>query len=159
MKTPPLLVAIVVSMLCSCNKTEDPDLGEFQHCEHLIDMSQQNKFEETLFCKEWIISEVYYETYVDGVLQSAEDHTESHAGFTVSFQDDHTLFYGDAKGSWLYTHNHLLMHFHTFYEVNEVIQLTSDLLTFKQEFRPSGLPYFKDPSGIHYFWVYECVSK
>ena len=78
---------------------------------------------------------------------------------TVSFQDDHTLFYGDAKGSWLYTHNHLLMHFHTFYEVNEVIQLTSDLLTFKQEFRPSGLPYFKDPSGIHYFWVYECVSK
>lgn len=159
MKTPLLLVATVVSLLYSCAKTEEPDLGEFQHCEHLIDLTQQNKYDETLFCKEWVLSKVYYETYVDGILQSAEDHTESDAGFTISFHDDHTMSYGGVKGSWLYTHNHLLTHFHIFYEVNEVIQMTNDLLLFKQEFRPSGAPFFKDPSGTHYFWVYEYVSK
>ena len=65
-----LAFAVFVSVLGSCNKapTPDPELGEFQTCSSLINLSQKNKFNESLFCnKDWVLYGARYEKYHDGV--------------------------------------------------------------------------------------------
>lgn len=138
---------------------EDPDLGEFKNCERLIDMTQKNKYDESLFCKDWVVSKVYYEIYVDGTLQSSEDKTDCWIGHEISLTNDHKLVYGGAFGSWLYSHNYLLCHYYDLFEVAEVIQLTKDVLHIKEEFLAADNPFFYDKSGTHYFWKYEYCAK
>lgn len=39
------------------------DLGEFELIAGFIDLSQQNKYNESLFCNDWILSKVTREHY------------------------------------------------------------------------------------------------
>ena len=150
----------VLSMFLSCTKMGDPDLGEFKSCERSIDMTQKNKYEETLFCNDWIISKVYYETYVDGHLQSKEDQTDKWIGQDFCFKSDHSMTYGGSFGSWLYAYNYLMWRYSGgIYQVAEVLLLTKDVLHIKAEFLVSGKPFFQDNSGTHCFWVYEYQAK
>lgn len=147
-----------ILFLCSCEKNELV-LGEFECCEHLIDMTQKNKYEESLFCNDWIVSKVYYETFVDGYLQSKEDQTDKWIGHEVSFLVDYTMIFGGCLGSWLYSHNYLMLHYSGFYQVAEVVLLTKERLLFQIEFLTSGIPFFQDKSGTHCFWVYEYQAR
>ena len=149
----------VLSMFLSCTKMGDSELGEFQSCERSIDMTQKNKYEETLFCNDWIISKVYYETFVDGDLQSKEDQTNKWIGHKACFRIDHSMTYGGCFGSWLYAHNYLMWRYSDVYQVAEVLLLTKEDLHFQTEFLPSGIPFFQDKSGTHCFWVYEYRAK
>jgi hypothetical protein len=70
--------------------TPDPDLGEnFEEIAFFIDLSQTNKFNESLFCNEWTLSKVTMETYVDGVLTETEDRKVSTK--ELSIKKDYTV--------------------------------------------------------------------
>lgn len=160
-----LLAFAILSMLLSCGKMEDPDLGEFRRWESYIDMSQKNKFDESLFCKEWVVDKVYLVTYVDGKQRFKEDRTNDVIPWNnYVFKKDHSMSYGEEKGCWLYSHNHLMWQmpfFDIFSAAMEVQNVTSDALTLKCEIMQPDrqTPFFKDKSGTHVFYVLQLNAK
>lgn len=143
--------------------TPDPDLGTmFKSMESWIDMSQTNKFNESLFCNDWILSKVMLETYVDGVLTEAKDCTDKWAVMEYTFNNDHRMIGMGDNGWWLYTHNCLMWKVSGGFQSYEVVKSDKDALHLKQEDYPVGgpiTPYFKDKSGIHSFWILEYTVK
>ena len=155
-------IFILASSFCSCGKYENPDLGEFEAIKNGIDMTQNNKYDESRFCKDWVLSKVLYETYVDGVLEKTEDHTDYWGKMEYSLRNDHTMTYWGSKGIWLYSHNCLLMKHDGSYYSYEVVKVTSDALHLKEEDVPVGGPYtlfFKDKNGKHCFNVFEYKAQ
>lgn len=95
-----LYLCAIVLVVSSCDNlfepklrpTPDPELGDdFKLYESWIDMSQTNRFNESLFCNDWILSKVTYEKYLDGVLTETEDITDTFAKDWFSLKDDHTI--------------------------------------------------------------------
>ena len=126
-----LAFAVFVSVLGSCNKapTPDPELGEFQTCSSLINLSQKNKFNESLFCnKDWVLYGARYEKYHDGVLQDSK---------TV-----------DCYGGAYYC-----------YEVISVDANNLQLRVEDVSASSNRTPYYKDNSGSHTFRVFEYHAK
>lgn len=154
-----LVLTAFLSLLCSCEKVEDPDLGSFQSWEPYLDMSHKNRFDESLFCKEWVVNKRYLETYVDGILQFKEDHTGDSTVYNYIFNGDYTMSYGTLTGSWLYSHNYLMwrLPIGIFSAAMEVQNVTSDVLTLKCEVlqSDSDIPFYKDKSGKHFFSILE----
>lgn len=159
-----LFAATILSLLCSCEKMDEPDLGKFQDWESYIDMSQKNQFDESLFCKEWDVDKVYREIYVDGKIKYKEDYTDAVIPWpNFVFNDDHSLSHGEDRGYWLYSHNYLMwrtsipLFMYFFMYFGEVQRVTADALTLKGELIESDeqIPYFKDESGTHTFFVLE----
>lgn len=156
-----LFAAAILFLLCACEKKDEPDLGEFRDWESYIDMSQKNRFDESLFWKEWAVDKVYRETYVDGELRFKEDHTRDVIPWpNYVFRNDFTMAYGGWEGTWLYSHNYLIWQLPLvpiFSNAMEVQNVTSNSLTLKSEmFDPSSQkPFFKDKSGTHVFSILE----
>ncbi len=157
-----LAFAIIVSVLGSCSKapTPDPDLGEFQLLSAGIDMSQKNKFNESLICnKEWVLSSVKLERYLNGVLQESKNTGVPEARYY--FRNDHTVrfFDGVPDGTWLYSHNYLMwVRYGATHYWYEVISVSADALQVREEevyMASNRTPYFKDNSGSHSFIVYD----
>ena len=95
-----LYLCAIVLVVSSCDNlfepklrpTPDSELGDdFKLYESWIDMSQTNRFNESLFCNDWILSKVTYERYMDGVLTETEDITDTFAKDWFSLKDDHTI--------------------------------------------------------------------
>jgi hypothetical protein len=144
--------------------TPDPELGEeFKAMEHWIDMSQTNKFNESLFCNEWTLSKVTMETYVDGVLTETEDRKVSTKELSIKKDYTVTIKNSTLKGIWLYSHNTIMWKLNNgSYYSYEVVEAKTDALSLKEEDLPVGgpvTPYFKDKSGKHRFFVYEYTPK
>lgn len=167
-----LAFAVFVSVLGSCNKapTPDPELGEFQTCSSLINLSQKNKFNESLFCnKDWVLYGARYEKYHDGVLQDSK--TVDWAKEECFFQNDHTVRFGDGvDGEWLYSHNYLMWvryggAYYCYggaYYCYEVISVDANNLQLRVEdvsASSNRTPYYKDNSGSHTFRVFEYHAK
>ena len=160
-----LAFAVFVSVLGSCNKapTPDPDLGEFQVLSSLINQSQKNKFNESLFCnKDWALFTVRLEKYHDGVLQDSR--TVDWAKEECYFQNDHTVRFGDGvDGEWLYSHNYLMwVRYGGAYYHYEVVGVDANNLQLRREevyMASNRTPYFKDNRGEHSFMVYEYHAK
>ena len=170
MKKVALLFATFVSVFSvSCSKlgigpTKDPNLGEFQAFEVLMDMSQKNKYNESRFYGDWVLSKVTLEKYQDGVLESTEDDHGFWDKDRRSFRKGHIMYHHDGlQGSWLYSHNWLLWKQHDGgYYGYEVSSVKSGVLVLKYEDFPVGghfLPYNKDKSGEHYFRIMEYHSE
>ena len=141
-----LVLTAFLSLLFSCEKVEDPDLGSFRSWEPYLDMSQKNRFDESLFCKEWVVRKRYLETYVDGIIQFKEDHTYDSTLYNYIFNGDYTMSYGTLTGSWLYSHNYLMwrLPIGIFSAAMEVQNVTSDVLTLPGCFAAGdcvGAPY------------------
>lgn len=141
----------------SCVKTQDPELGEFQDMESLIDMSQKNRYSISLLCKEWNRLKVTYEIYIDGICSDSIDvtHEWGDTGFTL--YDDNTMILGAECGHWLYSHNYLF--WSTGNKVQEVVNLGRNTLTLKWEQHMNASPFFIDNSGEHHFYIFEYMSK
>ena len=165
-----LLFAAVASVICSCTKTPDADLGdEFQGMEGFIDMSKSNQFDETLFCNTWEQDRVIQEVYVDGELESsAEANNWSKVKYT--FRKDHTMSshvegsssISAGKGTWLYSHNYLMMHVGAGYYSYEVVYAKKGVLHLRREATMVGGPfkyYYEDPSGKHVFYTMEFTAR
>lgn len=160
---------VILSLLFSCGKLEDPDLGKFQDWESYIDLSQKNRFDESLICKEWVVDKVYKEVYVDGKLQFKEDHTNDVIPWpNYVFHNDYSMSRGESEGYWLYSHNYLMWripsipifsYFFSYY--GEVQNVTADALTVKGEVLKSSeqIPFFKDKSGTHVFSLFQLKAK
>jgi hypothetical protein len=147
----------------SCRKdqvpTPDSDLGEFELIAGFIDLSQQNKYNESLFCNDWILSKVSREHYVDGVLQDTEDATSWWSKMQYTIRNDHTIRYGGVDGVWRYSHNTLMWRIEGYYSY-EVVGAEEGILKLKKEDYPLGIPFtpfFKDNRGEHYFYVFEYI--
>ena len=159
-----LLSVAILSLLFSCGKMEDPDLGAFKRWEPYLDMSLQNKFDESLFCKQWVYDKVYTEVYIDGVKWFQTDHTNDVVPWpNLAFGTDHSMSYGGIGGEWLYSHNYLMWQMPAidiFSFFGEVLNVTDDSLTLRGESVSSGQePFFKDKSGTHYFSLLELKAK
>lgn len=155
--------------------TPDPDLGEqFKTMEFWIDMSQTNKFNESLFFNEWTLSKVTMETYVDGVLTETEERADLFHARELSIRKDYTVSIKNTlnpdkpqistlEGVWLYSHNTIMWKLNNgSYYSYEVAEAKADALSLKEESLPVGGPvtlYFKDKSGEHRFFVYEYTPK
>lgn len=159
-----LLIAIAISFIfCSCQKESD-NLGEFEPLRSQIDRSQKNRFEERLFCKDWILTRWGDDVYIDGVLDESDRvggqgiQTES-----LSLRENHTVVYKGKEGVWQYSYNHLLIHTSETFSAFEVVVLTSNSLKIRQEQYQLGqterIPYFMDKSGWHIFWVLEYYAE
>ena len=112
--------------------TSDAELGDnFKAFESWIDMSQTNRFNEGLFCNDWTLSKVTYETYVDGILTETQDATDWWSKMEYSIKEDHTLQSGSSKGVWLYSHNFIMMKFNGVYHYYEVVESKPDELCLK----------------------------
>jgi hypothetical protein len=143
------------ALICSCEKT-DPDLGEFQEYEVIIDMSQHNKFNEKSFYGIWTFNQLLSEQYVDGVLINS--YTDSWTEHDIKFNSNHTAVKGDKKGTWLYSHNFLFMNINGSYNVYEVLECESDILSIRQEvMTTTGSSFFKDKSGEHHLYVFKYI--
>ena len=142
--------------------TSDAELGDnFKAFESWIDMSQTNRFNESLFCNDWTLSKVTYETYVDGILTETQDATDWWSKMEYSIKDDHTLRSGSSNGIWLYSHNFIMMKFNGGYYYYEVVESKPDELCLKSEEFPIGItfiPYYTDKSGEHNFNIFEYVT-
>ena len=160
------LIAIV-----SCTKTlpptPDQPLGEFEEIASFVDLSKTNQFNESLLCNTWIIERVLLETYYDGVYDNTKD-----LGWTYPedrffrFDSDHTYTYGssygNSKGTWLYSHNYLMIDLNGNYYSYEVVKSAPGILHLKNEDYPAGkeiVPFHTDPSGKHTFFIWEYVAK
>lgn len=157
--------------MCSCNKEQNKDqplptpdtadLGEFQLIAGYVDLSQQNRFNESLFCDDWILAKVTRERYVDGVLKDIEDATPWWEKMEYIIRNDHTIRYCGVDGIWLYSHNTLMWRIEGYYSY-EVVGAEEGVLRLKQEDYPVGVPFtpfFKDKRGEHYFYVFEYHAK
>ena len=161
-----LFAATILSLLCSCEKMDEPDLvGEFKIWESYIDPSLKNRFDESLFCKVWAVDKVYRVTYVDGKQRFTEDHTRDVIPWPdYVFRNNYTMSYGGCEGTWLYSHNFLMWRtplIDIFSGAMEVQSVTSNSLTLKNEiYDPrSETPFFKDKSGTHVFSILELKAK
>ena len=183
-----LFFAAMALIFCSCVKrnventdesVRDPEIeGEFEYfAEHgLIDMSQSNKFVESLFCNAWEGGKAVKENYVDGQIESSSDITILHFGFTLN--EDHTLTYWvecededfpdlpdriDVTGTWLYSHNFLML----CYGVSagscfEVMDAKDNKLSLRYEsYTGSTLAdtYYENPTGSHQLVTVEMNAK
>ena len=160
------IVATALSLaLCSCQKEEYDDLGEFERLRSSIDMSQTNRFDESLFSNDWMAKKWGGEFYVDGVLDDSDIVEDTGPlKVTLSLRDDHTVTFKNKDGVWRYYHNHLLIHLYGEYFSYEVMELSSGTLKLRQEQYELGAPpidpYFVDKSGSHYFYVIEyCAAQ
>lgn len=95
-----MYLCAIVLVVSSCDNlfepklrpTPDSELGDdFKLYESWIDMSHTDRFNESLFCNDWILSKVTYERYLDGVLTETEDITDTFAKDWFSLKDDHTI--------------------------------------------------------------------
>jgi hypothetical protein len=163
-----VLASLFMAMI-SCNKpvedvvTDDPELGQFREIEAFIDMSKRNVYNEALLCNEWELYKVTYETYLDGDLTETKDITDhwGDTGYTLYRNHAMSRSDGGAGGTWLYSHNCLLMKIEGYYAY-EVVKLEPGRLWIRMEDYPIGLesvPYFKDPGGRHCFMVFEYIAK
>ena len=149
-----LLAFAIISLLCSCGKMNDPDLGEFHEMESFIDMSQKNQFDSKLLCNKWIRSKVTYEVYMDGVRESSTDVTHEWGKGTMDLilRDDNTMTIGSENGRWLYTHNYLLWTPGMW--ALEVLKVDKNSLNLRIEF-PYEDMFFVNNSGRHDFYIFE----
>ena len=145
--------AIVSSLLCACGKM-DPDLGEFQDMEFLIDMSQKNQYNKALLCNQWILSKVTNEVYKDGVCESSTDVTHEWGKGTMDLilRDDNSMTIGSENGRWLYSHNYLL--WTPGWWAQEVLKVDKNSLILRLEL-PFDELYFINSSGRHDFYIFE----
>ena len=160
-----IVVSALSLALCSCQKEEYDDLGEFERLRSSIDMSQTNRFDESLFSNDWMAKEWGAEIYVDGVFNDS-DIVENTGMLTVSLslREDHTVTFRNKEGKWRYYHNHLLIHLYGEYYAYEVMGLSSGTLKLRQEQYELGAPaidpFFVDKSGKHHFYVIEyCAAQ
>ena len=156
-------IALTSFLLSSCEKIEDPGLGEFQMFEDVIDMSQTNQYKESCLYGSWGLSKVMFETYEDGVLESTIEVT----GFVksdITLYKDHTLPVKGSKykGVWRYSHNCLFTMHDGGYDWYEVLKANGRVLHLKSESIPRGVlytPFIIDKSGRHCFYVFEYEAK
>ena len=154
-----ILVSIVLfaAAIWARGQVDDYVLDQFKDVSSFVDQSLDNQFDETLFCKDWYLSAVWYETYVDGELVSSRrdgDWGKSN----VIMRKDHYMFFGRSTGYWLYAHNHLMWKYTGNFIANEVVDLTDSKMVLRHEDYPLGgvcTPSFKDKSGKHCFYVFE----
>ena len=158
-----LLMCAAALAFLSCEKTpepkkESPVLGEeFEEFESLIDLSQQNKYDETLLCKTWVLEKGISELYVDGHLESTTDITEQVSLKSFTYNDDHTMSffvedYPSVDGKWLYAHNFVMIKYGAIGQiVYEVTDLTDNTLHLRSEnvLLAEKLPFFRNPAGRH----------
>ncbi|MBO4657476.1 MAG: hypothetical protein J5639_06860 [Bacteroidales bacterium] len=171
---------IFAVLLCSCEKTDEPDYPYYNDyppkqydLDQLLDnfksaidnWQTDNQYDESLLCgKLWGSSNIYIETYVDGELTETSDFP-----FPTSvppeyfFNENHSMRYRESKGVWLYVSNRIIMrHDGSFYnyEVADVTQ--SSLLLKREEPFSSGCattPFYIDKSGKHQFLIQEFQAK
>lgn len=165
MKRHYLFFAVIALLFCSCRKTPDPELGdEFQGMDGMIDMSQSNRFNEDNFCNTWALDKVIYEKYVDGELAESSDVSGRYSMPVYAFSNNHTMtsrHSGEVtSGTWLYSHNYLMMHIGSGYYSYEVSYSRKGVLHLREEWTPVGgihrfKRFYEDPSGTHEFTTYE----
>ena len=153
---------LIISAVCACDKKEDPAMGEFQILAPSIDMSQTNRFDEALFCNDWVLFKVVNETYIDGDFKEGTDVTRTWTKHGYSFHRDHTMMTSSGdRGGWFYSHNHLMWMCQGYYAY-EVVALTENELHLRTEIPSyigtspgfSSAPFFKDKRGEHNFLVF-----
>ena len=164
MKQASFIITICLAAVCfSCSKA-DPELErEFQRFASQIDLSQKNQFKESDLCKDGVLSKTTIETYVDGAL-SVVSEVADFEDDRFDLEKDHgvirTQSWGTSNGSWLYSHNYLMMVFQDGIACCfEVVSVTNGTLLLKAE-KPSKtgmgtIPYYMDMSGTHQFIVRE----
>lgn len=160
------LWAVVLFSISSCDEMRPtPDAkfkGEFEGLLNYIDKSQRNKFNESLFCNDWVLTKVIKEIYVDGVLTDTSDYTHIFGKNEFTLCEDHTIKKSGSKGPWQYSHNIIVWKIHGSYYTYEVVESRADALHLKEESFPQGgrvTPYYKDKSGRHRFLIYEYTVK
>lgn len=161
-----LLLSIVLFSIASCEKmrpTPNAKLkGEFEVFKKWIDKSKRNKFNESLFCNNWVRSKVIEEIYVDGVLTETRDITHIFTISEFTLYEDHTIKGWSDTGPWQYSHNYIMWKLNGSYYMYEVVESRADALHLKEESFPQGgkvTPYYEDMSGRHRFWTYEYTVK
>ena len=159
-----LSLSLLSALICSCDlleiPTKDPELGEFSGLEYFIDMSQTNKFNESSFCKTWVLSSSSQQIYIDGSLESTADFDLWMPQCT--FRKDHTMTFGDTEGKWLYSHNYILLNYSGGYTSYEVVDVKKSTLTLREEEYPVGgpfTPFIYDKSGEHRFFIIRYKAK
>lgn len=167
-----LTIVFLCVLACTPKASEEkeypnPPLGEFMSLGGDIDKSRNNKYDDSLFMREWVFSSAIMEEYKDGELKNVEDVTEIVGTKGISFYHDYTLSLTTSNnteiwGKWLYTHNYILYSTQYCYYVWEVVSVGPYHLILKEEIHPAGIsyrPFFKDPSQPCDFLIYDYVTK
>ena len=154
----PIHLFLLFSLIpfCTCQKKGNPELGEFQEMEFLIDLTQNNQYDASLLWNNWLRTKVTYEVYIDGICTDSYDvsHEWGNTGFTL--RRDGTMTLGSENGHWLYSHNYLF--WSTGNWALEVVKLEKGTLNLRWEQLLSEIPFFIDDSGEHHFYIFEYVS-
>ena len=162
-----LAISLIICLTsCNVKEKEAPsegddcvELADFQPIMNYIDVTQENKFDESNFYGEWYTSKTIREVYVDGVLTESYDDTGN--GVYVKglrIPENHN----DGVITWLYAYNCILIKSGVAYSSFVVERSEPGKLCLRKEILPVGGPvtlFFKDPSGTHHFDIYELLPK
>jgi hypothetical protein len=183
MKKIVFLFTIAALAFCSCGKTpaqepelEYPELGEeFQSLGEKIDLSQQNKFDESLFYGSWVQDKSGHDNYVDGELVESFREPDEDRTLEYVFDRDHTMTIVSDEPTghyvfpcnWLYVHNFLMLHFQDNdqqYYCYDVVDIKSGVLQLRcpVPYWEDALVrdyYFPDMNGYRTYHVFEFTAK
>lgn len=168
-----LKVALWMVLTFSCVKAPNnwivPDISIPPEVKKFVDTTQTNVYDASLFLGSWEGVRLIREEYFDGELIKSNEINWGRIGRTIFFNPDGTTI----NGRWTYQYNTIIMLYPlsgpgVVCNIYEVVSVDNKRLIYRREDFPVGdidsdlctsdnefVPYCKDKSGCHQFFVFE----